>query len=220
MSDRIIGTVKWFNGEKGFGFIEREGGKDVFVHFSAIQGDGFRNLQEGQKVSSGEALIRLDAEVSKKRAETLEKQLKLETTRFNEESRSIQSREQSLRERMNGLGRALSTEKEIYNNIVPLAREGGIQRMQVLQQRNRVEQLESEIAQARANLQEVQAQLLKMKQESLRELADLERQLVEVQDTQNKEVLRERLLRVFLLVEIQDLLPQTLKLGMVQVGQK
>ena len=50
MSDRIIGTVKWFNGSKGYGFIEREGGADVFVHFSAIQGDGFRNLNEGQKV--------------------------------------------------------------------------------------------------------------------------------------------------------------------------
>ncbi|RPI94490.1 MAG: cold-shock protein [Chloroflexi bacterium] len=50
MSERIIGTVKWFNGDKGFGFIEREGGKDVFVHFSAIQSAGFRNLQEGQKV--------------------------------------------------------------------------------------------------------------------------------------------------------------------------
>jgi len=50
MSERIIGTVKWFNGDKGFGFIEREGGKDVFVHFSAIQGDGYKNLQEGQKV--------------------------------------------------------------------------------------------------------------------------------------------------------------------------
>ncbi|MFN8410957.1 MAG: cold-shock protein [Anaerolineales bacterium] len=50
MSDRIIGTVKWFNGEKGYGFLAREGGADVFVHFSAIQGDGFRNLQEGQKV--------------------------------------------------------------------------------------------------------------------------------------------------------------------------
>jgi cold shock protein len=50
MSERITGTVKWFNGDKGFGFIEREGGKDVFVHFSAIQGDGFRNLMEGQKV--------------------------------------------------------------------------------------------------------------------------------------------------------------------------
>ncbi len=50
MSDRIIGTVKWFNGDKGYGFIEREGGPDVFVHFSAIQGDGYRSLQEGQKV--------------------------------------------------------------------------------------------------------------------------------------------------------------------------
>ena len=50
MSDKINGTVKWFNGDKGFGFIAREGGPDVFVHFSAIQGDGFRNLQEGQKV--------------------------------------------------------------------------------------------------------------------------------------------------------------------------
>ena len=44
------GTVKWFNESKGFGFIEREGGPDVFVHFSAIQGDGFKTLAEGQKV--------------------------------------------------------------------------------------------------------------------------------------------------------------------------
>lgn len=50
MSERIIGTVKWFNGSKGYGFIEREGGEDVFVHFSAIQSDGYRNLVEGQKV--------------------------------------------------------------------------------------------------------------------------------------------------------------------------
>ncbi len=45
------GKVKWFNAEKGFGFIEREGGEDVFVHFSAIQGDGFKTLDEGQNVS-------------------------------------------------------------------------------------------------------------------------------------------------------------------------
>jgi cold shock protein len=47
----LEGTVKWFNAEKGFGFIEREGGDDVFVHFSAIQGDGFKSLEEGQKVT-------------------------------------------------------------------------------------------------------------------------------------------------------------------------
>ena len=45
------GTVKWFNAEKGFGFIERENGDDVFVHFSAIQTDGFKSLDEGQKVT-------------------------------------------------------------------------------------------------------------------------------------------------------------------------
>jgi CspA family cold shock protein len=47
----LEGTVKWFNAEKGFGFIEREDGDDVFVHFSAIQGDGFKSLEEGQKVN-------------------------------------------------------------------------------------------------------------------------------------------------------------------------
>ncbi|HXF85098.1 MAG TPA: cold-shock protein [Anaerolineales bacterium] len=50
MSERINGTVKWFNGAKGYGFLEREGGADVFVHFSAIQGNGYRNLEEGQRV--------------------------------------------------------------------------------------------------------------------------------------------------------------------------
>jgi CspA family cold shock protein len=50
MSERVTGTVKWFNASKGYGFIERQDGPDVFVHFSAIQSDGFRTLQEGQKV--------------------------------------------------------------------------------------------------------------------------------------------------------------------------
>jgi CspA family cold shock protein len=49
--DRVVGTVKWFNDAKGFGFISREGGPDVFVHFRAIQSHGFKSLAEGQKVS-------------------------------------------------------------------------------------------------------------------------------------------------------------------------
>jgi cold shock protein len=50
MSERYQGTVKWFNGQKGYGFISREGGDDVFVHYSSIQGSGFRNLDEGDQV--------------------------------------------------------------------------------------------------------------------------------------------------------------------------
>jgi CspA family cold shock protein len=50
MSERVTGTVKWFNGSKGYGFITPERGDDVFVHFSAIRGEGFRNLEEGQSV--------------------------------------------------------------------------------------------------------------------------------------------------------------------------
>jgi cold shock protein len=50
MAERVTGTVKWFNESKGYGFIQRESGPDVFVHHSAIRGEGFRNLQEGQNV--------------------------------------------------------------------------------------------------------------------------------------------------------------------------
>ena len=50
MSERIQGTVKWFNAGKGYGFISREGGEDVFVHYSALQSEGYRSLDEGQQV--------------------------------------------------------------------------------------------------------------------------------------------------------------------------
>lgn len=50
MSDRVTGTVKWFNNSKGYGFIAQEDGEDVFVHHTAIQGEGFHSLEEGQKV--------------------------------------------------------------------------------------------------------------------------------------------------------------------------
>ncbi len=50
MSEKFTGTVKWFNGDKGYGFIARESGEDVFVHYSAIQSSGYRDLAEGQRV--------------------------------------------------------------------------------------------------------------------------------------------------------------------------
>ena len=50
MAERITGTVKWFNNSKGYGFLTQENGPDVFVHHSAIQGEGYHSLQEGQQV--------------------------------------------------------------------------------------------------------------------------------------------------------------------------
>ena len=50
MSERVTGTVKWFDEKKGYGFITREGEKDVFVHYTAIKGDGYRKLEDGQTV--------------------------------------------------------------------------------------------------------------------------------------------------------------------------
>ena len=49
-NNRVVGTVKWFNATKGYGFLSQEGGEDVFVHHSAIQAEGYRSLQEGQTV--------------------------------------------------------------------------------------------------------------------------------------------------------------------------
>ena len=53
MTERVTGTVKWFNDAKGFGFIARDEGEDVFVHYSSVEGDGFRSLSENQRVEFG-----------------------------------------------------------------------------------------------------------------------------------------------------------------------
>jgi hemolysin D len=145
--------------------------------------------KEGQKVRMGDTLVRFDAEVSRKRKETLETQTRLESKRFEEESRSIEARKRGLLERLNGLQRTLTTENGIYQNIIPLAEIGAMQQTELLRQRNRVEQLDSEVRVAATDLEEIEAQLVKLKQESLREMSNLERQLVEVEDTISKEML-------------------------------
>ena len=143
--------------------------------------------KEGQKVQAGDTLLTFDADVSRKRKETLETQVQLEEKRFEEESRAIKARKRGVMERVNGLTRSLNTESGIYTNILPLAEIGAMQQTEVLRQRNKVEQLESEVLVAEADLEEVEAQLNKLEQESLREISDLERQLVEVEDTIKKE---------------------------------
>ena len=145
--------------------------------------------KEGQKVSTGDTLLRFDADVSRKRKETLETQMKLERKRFEEESRAVEARKRGVVERLNGLNRTLKTESSIYSNIIPLAEIGAMQQTELLRQRNKVEQLESETRVVTADLEEVEAQLNKLKQESLREVSEIERQLVEVEDTITKEKL-------------------------------
>ena len=146
-------------------------------------------VKEGQKVIAGDTLLKFDADVSRKRKETLETQIKLENKRFEEESRAVKARKRGVVARLNGFKRSLSTESGIYENILPLAEIGAMQQTEVLRQRNKVEQLDSEVQQAGADLEEVEAQLNKLEQESLREISDLERQLVEVEDTITKEKL-------------------------------
>ena len=145
--------------------------------------------KEGQKVNAGDTLLRFDADVSRKRKETLETQIKLERKRFEEESRAVEARKRGVVERLNGLKRSLNTESSIYTNIIPLAEIGAMQLTELLRQRNKVEQLESEAQVVKADLEEVEAQLNKLKQESLREISELERQMVEVEDTITKEKL-------------------------------
>ena len=145
--------------------------------------------KEGQKVNAGDTLLRFDADVSRKRKETLETQIKLERKRFEEESRAVEARKRGVVERLNGINRSLNTESSIYTNIIPLAEIGAMQLTELLRQRNKVEQLESEAQVVKADLEEVEAQLNKLKQESLREISDLERQMVEVEDTITKEKL-------------------------------
>ena len=146
-------------------------------------------VKEGAEVRRGQPLIRLDPDVSEKRRSTVLEQTGLERQRFAEQTRAVEARKESLQARIDALRQSMATEQQILSQIEPLAREGGVQQVQVLQQRNRVQQLRSEVAQAEANLREVQAELVRLRQESLRNLSDLDRQRVEVREAQEQELL-------------------------------
>lgn len=147
-------------------------------------------VTEGQSVRAGEPLLKFDPEVNETRRAALLEQLRLERQRFNEQERAYEAREQSLESRTRSLEASLQTEQIILAQIEPLVRQGGIQGLQSLQQKNKIQQLRSEIAQSQANLREVQAELVKLRQESLRNLSDLERQLFEVNKSLDYEELR------------------------------
>lgn len=147
-------------------------------------------VREGQSVREGDPLLRFDRTVTEERKTSLERQIRLERQRLNEQERAYQAREQSLRARTESLEASMNTEQIILAQIDPLVRQGGIQSVQVLQQKNKVQQLHSEIAQSQANLREVQAERVKLQQESLRTLSDLDRQLVEAKELSGYEVLR------------------------------
>lgn len=147
-------------------------------------------VREGQSVNAGDPLLRFDKTVTEQRQRSLQQQIRLEKQRFQEQERSYMARQESLESRTASLKASLHTENMILSLIEPLARQGGIQSVQVLEQKNKIQQLRSEIAQSQANQREVQAELLKIQQESLRNISELERQLAETTKISDYEILR------------------------------
>jgi HlyD family secretion protein len=194
----IIGTAT-----AGFGFAVMAKIDEVVVAPGILQPQGAERpiksplagvvaeilVKEGAEVRRGQPLIRLDPDVSEKRRSTVQEQTGLERQRFAEQTRAVEARQDSLQARIDALRQSMATEQQILVQIEPLAQQGGVQKVQVLQQRNRVQQLRSEVAQAEANLREVQAELVRLRQESLRNLSDLDRQRVEVREAQEQELL-------------------------------
>jgi HlyD family secretion protein len=147
-------------------------------------------VKEGSTVVAGQPLLKFDPDVSQKRSSTLTRQMKLERQRLDEQNQAFKARLDSLVAKKQSVIVSADTEALILRKLEPLVREGAIQELQILQQKNKVQGLKSEVSQAEANLREVQAEKIKMQQESLRNLSDLERQLVEVNKAQQYEVMR------------------------------
>ena len=158
-------------------------------------------VKEGQMVEKDQVVLQFDPEVNDQRLRSLEEQERLEKRRLSEQNLAFKAREESLAAKVTSLKATAATEREILKRVAPLAEQGGIQIVQFLQQKNRLQELQSEIAQTEANRREVQSEALKAKQESLKELANIERQLTETRKASEYESLRSPLKgRVFDLV--------------------
>ena len=147
-------------------------------------------VQEGELVQPGTPLLRFDPDINQKRKVTLEEKIRLEKRRFEEQENAFDARVQSLRFRIESQEKSYQLERTILAQIEPLATVGAVNRIQILQQKNTIQGLLSDKAQTQAQLREVQAELVKLRQDSLRNLADLDRQLLEVRKAIEYEILR------------------------------
>ena len=147
-------------------------------------------VKDGEVLQAGAPLLRFDPDINEKRKLTLEEKIRLEKQRFKEQENAYKARGDSLQARIDSQEKSYHLEQVIFSQIEPLAKEGAVNRIQILQQKNKIQTLRSEIAQSQASYLEVQAELVKLRQESLRNLADLDRQLLEVNKAIEYEVLR------------------------------
>ena len=147
-------------------------------------------VKDGEVLQAGAPLLRFDPDINEKRKLTLEEKIRLEKQRFEEQENAYKARGDSLQARIDSQEKSYHLEQVIFSQIEPLAKEGAVNRIQILQQKNKIQTLRSEIAQSQASYREVQAELVKLRQDSLRNLADLDRQLLEVNKAIEYEVLR------------------------------
>ena len=147
-------------------------------------------VKEGDVLQAGAPLLRFDPDINEKRKITLEEKIRLEKERFKEQENAYNARGESIQSRIDSQEKSYRLEQLIFSQIEPLAKEGAVNRIQILQQKNKVQTLRSEISQSQASYRAVQAELVKLRQDSLRNLADLDRQLLEVNKAIEYEVMR------------------------------
>ena len=147
-------------------------------------------VTEGELVSQGQVLIEFDSEVSNERWRSLVQQKELESRRLTNEIQAFDARIDSLQAQQKSLQKTLKLESTIIDRMTGMVSQGAIAEVQYLRQKNQLQELQSEIAQTEATLREVQAESIKSEQQIQRELADLEREIVEAKKSQEYQSLR------------------------------